>query len=372
MNSGSLREIATSDGKALKRFVSLERELLGSYPQFVSEFESDAIKRLSGQSAFFDEMAYTLFVASDGGRDVARCAALINGKYQRAKNEAVGFIGNFAAAPDCGTLVQAMFERAEDWLEQQEVTRIIGPYDGSAFLDFGLLTSGFDEGPMFPLGWHPPYYADYFLGSGYEPTYPLWYYTVDFSSDEYRAVARSALENDVATIRSVEKKQWDVDLEAFRQIYNEAFLEEWEIYPHTIEEFHEILDPLKPILDTRQILLAEVEGKPVGFCFGVPDLNPLFRSFKGKLGPIQIIRLLISAGRYRRAGLFAIGVLPEYRGSGLAQALAITLYRQFEERGLKEAAYYIVNESNIASRRFAESMGGKGRIMYQCYDKRLG
>ena len=274
MSSTGVRDISVSNREALKNFVALERELLGSYPLYILEMESDLFKRLSGQSAFFTEMTYRLFVASDGNQDVARCAALINGKYQKAKNEAVGFIGNFAAAPDCGPLVQAMFERAEDWLEQQEVTRIIGPCDGSAFLSFGLLTSGFDEGPMFLLRWHPPYYADYFLGSGYEPTYPLWYYTVDFSSDEYRAVARSALENDVATIRPVEKKQWDVDLEAFRQIFNEAFLEEWEVYPHTIEEFHELLDPFKPILDTRQILVAEVEGKPVGFCFGVPDLNP--------------------------------------------------------------------------------------------------
>ncbi len=85
----------------------------------------------------------------------------------------------------------------------------------------------------------------------------------------------------------------------------------------------------------------------------------------------QIIRLMAGAGRYRRAGLLGIGALPAYRGTGLAQSLAIALYRRYEERGLKEAFYYPVNEDNVRSRNFAESMGGTGRILAHCYDKRL-
>ena len=97
----------------------------------------------------------------------------------------------------------------------------------------------------------------------------------------------------------------------------------------------------------------------------------MFRSFKGKMGAIQIIKFMLKAKRYNRAGLVAIGVLPDYRGTGVAQALATKLYKRFEEKGLKEALYYPVNESNTRSRRFAESMGGTGRVMYHCYDKNL-
>ena len=120
------------------------------------------------------------------------------------------------------------------------------------------------------------------------------------------------------------------------------------------------------------MLLGEVEGKPAGWCLGFPDWNPLFRSFNGKLGPFQIIKLMLGAGRYSRAGLIGIGVLADYKGIGLAQVLATTLYRRYEERGLTEAFYYPVNEDNHRSRNFAESMGGTGRTLYHCYDKRLG
>ena len=225
---------------------------------------------------------------------------------------------------------------------------------------------------MFPFVWHPPYYAQYLVDLGYNPTYPLWYFTVDFSSDKYRTAKLRSAENKSVTVRPVSKKHWNQDLETFGQLFNETFKEEWEFHPQTSEEFHDFFDPMKPILDTRQMLIGEVEGKPAGFCLGLPDWTPLFRSFRGKLGLLQIIKLMIRAGSYSRAGLIGIGVLPEYKGTGLARALAFALYQRHEDRGLRRSFYYPVNEENSRSKAFAESIGGTGRVMYHLYDKSLG
>lgn len=89
------------------------------------------------------------------------------------------------------------------------------------------------------------------------------------------------------------------------------------------------------------------------------------------MGIVQIIRFMLGAKRYKRAGLIDIGVLPEATGSGLAHALAVALYRRYQEHGLKEAFYYLVNEANTRSRKFAESIGGTGRVLYHCYDNGL-
>ena len=371
MSGTTVREASTTDARALKSFVTLERHWVGSNPLFVPEIDADVIKGLSGRSEFFSEMEHALFVASNGGRDVARCAALVNHKYQKAKNEHVGFIGYFAAVPGEELGVRAMFEQSEAWLRDRGVARVIAPFNGAAILGIGVRSAAYDEEPMFPFGWQPPYYAEYLAAMGYKPTYPLWYYTIDFASEKYRAAKRRASERKGVLVRPINKKRWERELETFRVLLNESFKDEWEFHPHTNGEFHEFFDPLKPVLDPRQMLIGEVEGEPAGFCLGMPDWSPLFRSFKGKLGLIQIIRLMLGAGRYRRAGLLGIGALPAYRGTGLAQSLAIALYRRYEERGLKEAFYYPVNELNARSRNFAESMGGTGRILAHCYDKRL-
>jgi GNAT superfamily N-acetyltransferase len=371
VNREGVRGVSTLNTAALWSFAALERKLLGSHPLFVSDIDSDVVTRLSGRSAFFREVEPKLFVASSGSQDVARCVALINLKYQRAKNETVGFIGHFAAAPDRGAEVRAMLEQAEAWLKQRGATRVIAPFNGAAVLGAGVLTAAFDEQPMFPFTWQPPYYADYLVDCGYAPTYPFWWYTIDFRSDKYRELLRRAADNNAVVVRPVSKKQWNRDLTTFGNLLNECFRDEWEFHPYSSEELHEFLDPLKPVLDTRQVLIAEVKGEPAGFCLGFPDWTPLFRSFRGKIGPLQILRLMYSAGRYSRAGLLGIGVLPSQRGNGVAHALAAALYRRYEERGLKEAFYYPVNEVNLRSRRFAESIGGKGRVLYHCYDKRL-
>jgi GNAT superfamily N-acetyltransferase len=366
-----VQQVPFSEIKSLRGFVGLERKLVGSNPLYIPEISKDMCKRLAGHSPFYSDMQHALFVVSDGKSDKARCAALINRRYQKVKDESVGFIGHFCAVPEAETQVRALLEQAEAWLQERNVDRVIAPYNGSVFLGMGLLTAAFDEEPMFPFGWHPPYYQPYLQNSGYHATYPLWFYTVDFSSEKYRAVAQGVLENKSVNVRPIDKKNWDTDLETYRNVLNESFREEWEFHPFTSEEFQAFFGAMKPVLDPRLMLMAEVDGKSAGVCWGLPDWNQMFRSFNGKFGPLQVIRLMFGAGRYHRAGLVLIGVLQDYRGTGVAQALAITLYKTYQEKGLKEAAYMCVNESNLRSRRFAESMGGTGRVLYHCYDKSL-
>ncbi len=152
---------------------------------------------------------------------------------------------------------------------------------------------------------------------------------------------------------------------------NECFQDEWEFHPYTRPEFRAFFNVLRRTPAGKMMLLAKVHGQPAGFCWGMPDWTSLFRSLRGKVGPLQIARLIFGAGRYRQAGLIGIGVLPAYRGAGVAQKLAVTLFRTFEERGLEAAWYYSVNETNHGSRRFAEKLGGTGRVLYHCFDKNL-
>jgi predicted acetyltransferase len=77
------------------------------------------------------------------------------------------------------------------------------------------------------------------------------------------------------------------------------------------------------------------------------------------MGPLQIVRLMLQAKRYNRAGLISIGVLDSQRGKHIGHTLAATLYRRYEELGLGGALYYPVNDHNLASRRFAESFGAE-------------
>lgn len=180
MNTSTVTTIDPSNKSALKRFVSLERKLMKNYPLYISEIDDDVTKMLTRKTLMFEGMEIGLFVVSKSGEDVGRCAAIINKKFQAEKQPEAGFIGFFAAAEDCAQEVAEMIEQAEYWLKERGVTKVIAPANGGAPNSMGVMVTGFDEDPMFPFPWHPSYYQAYIESLLYQPTYPLWYYEVDF------------------------------------------------------------------------------------------------------------------------------------------------------------------------------------------------
>jgi len=180
---------------------------------------------------------------------------------------------------------------------------------------------------MFPLSWHPPGWAALVEGAGYAPRYPQMIYDIDFSSDTYQTTAKRALDTSHCQVRPINKKKWKEEFALLTDLFNTGFADEWEMNPFTADEFLEMLGPLKPISDANTLLFAEVDGEPAGLCIGLPDLTPLIRSFHGKLGPLQILKLLREGKRPSRRGLIAIAVNPKHRGRHIGQTLCATLFR---------------------------------------------
>ena len=371
MSVSIVTTIDPSNKSALKRFVSLERKLMKNYPLYISEIDDDVIKLFNKKRLMSEKMEFCLFIVTKSGQDIARCAAIINKKFQAEKQAGAGFIGFFAAAKDCNEEVGEMIQFAEKWLKEREVTKVIAPANGGAPQSMGFLATGFDESPMFPFPWHPPYYQAYIESLHYKPTYPLWYYEINFASKKYQEAKQRYPNYQLADIRPISKKNWDKDLETVTDILNETFVNEWEFTKMSYAEAKEFFGPMKSMLAPQQILIAKVDSKPIGFCIALPDLTPLFRTFKGSVGLVAIFKLLTRANKFQRAGILGIGVTNEYKGKGLSKAIAMKLYGYHEELGLKSSLYYPVNESNMDSRGFAESIGGEGRLMYQVYDKIL-
>jgi GNAT superfamily N-acetyltransferase len=248
---------------------------------------------------------------------------------------------------------------------------VIAGYNGSIFEDFhALRTAAFDESPIFPYGWTPPYYADYLRAADYQPSYPWWHFTIDFSSEKYKETSRRAAAEARCTVRFADQRKWREELRPFLRVWNEGFRDEWEFHPYTEEEFDEFFVPLKGIL-AQQTLFAEIDGEPVGICSGSQDLNPVLQRQRGKLGPMGVVRFMRASRRFDRAGLWGIAIVPAERGKRIGQAMAAALYRRYEELGLTRSEYGIVNDANSASRALAESFGGEGQVLYHNFDKRL-
>jgi hypothetical protein len=115
-------------------------------------------KMLNQKTLMGKRMETALFIISSSGEDIARCAAIINPAFQAQKQPGTGFIGFFAAAEGCELQAAEMMLHAEHWLKERGITKVIAPANGGAPNSMGFLVTGFDEDPMFPFPWSPPYY----------------------------------------------------------------------------------------------------------------------------------------------------------------------------------------------------------------------
>ena len=68
-----------------------------------------------------------------------------------------------------------------------------------------------------------------------------------------------------------------------REIYNEAWKENWGFVPFTEKEFEFMAKELKQLVMPEFTLIAEVGDEPVGFILCVPDINVAFKKINGRL-----------------------------------------------------------------------------------------
>lgn len=362
-----------ADRRALNRFVALERKLWGHEPMYWSELDADLVKRFRGQSAFNREMDHALWVIVDhSGNHVGRAVGYVNSRWQRQRDLAAGFIGNFCFAPASPPdRVAELFGAVEAWLAERGCTHVICGIDGTGALGMGVLTADHEASPMYPIRWHPPEYARLIESAGYQPIRRYWTYLVHFDDDRYQAAVRRALRETDYDVRSVDRRRWKDDVELIRHLFNETFVDEWEMNEYTREEFIEVWGTMRWLFDPRAFLIAEIDGEPAGFCLGLPDITPLVRSFHGRFGAIEVARMVRGIKKVGRHGVFVAGVRDRFRGRGIAQTLTSRILNHYEQLGMGSALLYWVDDENMASRGLCESLGAEGGIKLHCYQKTL-
>ena len=66
---------------------------------------------------------------------------------------------------------------------------------------------------------------------------------------------------------------FDRELEMVQHIYESGWANNWGFVPMDRAEFAHMAKNLKQILDPRIVIIAEHEGKAIGFSLALPDIN---------------------------------------------------------------------------------------------------
>jgi GNAT superfamily N-acetyltransferase len=362
---------AVDSQKALNEFIELPYRLYRGDPHWVAPLRL-AVKELLDRRKhpYYANAEVEFFLARRNGTTVGRIAAIIDRAHNRVHEENAGFFGFFESVHDV-SVAEALLARARRWVFDHGAGFLRGPVNPSTNYECGMLIDGFDSSPMVMMPYNPRYYPELMDRAGLRKSKDLLAYlsnanTIDL--DKIGRVADRVLAQSGVKVRPINMKDFQADVTRVWDVYSKAWSGNWGYIPMSREEFFAMAKEMKQILKPDLVLLGEVGGKVVGFALALPDINQALKPAGGSLFPTGLFKILYHQRLIRTVRVLALGVVEEYRTSGVAAAFYATLVRNARKLGFGDCEMSWILEDNVLMNRSIEVMGATRYKTYRIYD----
>jgi GNAT superfamily N-acetyltransferase len=368
---GGVEVVAVENKRDLKAFIELPYRLYREYPHWVPPLRI-AVKELLERSKhpFYANADAEFYLARRNGEVVGRVAAILDRAHNRFHEENTGFFGFFECANDVA-VARALLERARGWVTDRGAEVLRGPVSPSTNYECALLVEGFDSDPLIMMPYNPPYYPELMDQVGLRKAKDLLAYTSHTATVDMKRIGRIAdrvLEATGVSVRPIDMKNFQADVERVWQVYNAAWSRNWGFVPMSRDEFMQMGKEMKQILKPELVLIGEVGDRVVGFALCLPDVNQALKPAGGRLFPTGLVKILYHQRLIKRTRVLALGVVEEYRTTGLAAGFYATLARNAKNLGMGECEMSWILEDNVLMNRSLEVMGAKRYKTYRIYE----
>jgi len=367
----SVRVESVADRAQLRRFVTLPWSLYADDPHWVPPLIGETMKGFDRRhNPFFGHGEMELFLARRDGRAVGRIAAIRNRAHESFHDESVAFFGFFECADDREASLALLHEAAR-FARARGLERLRGPVNPSTNDELGTLVEGFDSPPMILTPHARPYYDRLLQESGLAKARDLVAYIMEDAGMPERLERGGAIaerRNPGVSLRTIDMRRFDAELDIVRDVYNRAWDKNWGFVPMTNAEVGHMAAQLKPVVDPALVVFAEREGRALGFALGMPDVHQALRHLNGRLFPTGWLKLLWHLRRVSQIRIMALGLVPEARATGIDMMLYRQLYRNAVARGYRRGEFSWILEDNTAMRKPLESIGARVYKTWRIYE----
>jgi GNAT superfamily N-acetyltransferase len=364
--------------KELREFTRFPWRIYRGDPNWVPPVMAEREALLDPKrNPFFRQGEVELFLARRAGQTAGTIAVGIDRFANAHRQENVAFFGLFETVED-KEVARTLLATARRWAEDHGTTALRGPFDLSSAQPGGVLVEGFDCPPVVLTGHAPAYYASFLEGSGFHK----WgadhlAYRLDlapFQGDPARlpaklvAVAERAARKPGVRVRAARLSDWSTEIELIRAIYNESLAPLSDFVPVGSDEFARQGEGLRAIVDPELILLAEVDGRAVGFLVVLPDINQALRHGGGLRHPWDYVKVWWYRRRIDCVCLKIVAVLPAYQSTGLGSLLYLELAKRLLRTGFRWVDLSLTGEDNPQTNRIAAQFGATIYKRYRTYE----
>lgn len=344
-------------------------------PLFLERFEHLSEKK----NPFFQHAKAQLFIAEKNGKAVGRISAQIDQLHLDRYKDACGQFG-FIEAENDPEVFSALFVAAENWLRENGMKKIQGPFSFSINDESGLLVDGFNTPPNMMMGHAREFYGKHVEANGYKKVKDLLAYIRKLDdplpADLERRYKWATKSGDIE-FRPLNKSKIVTEIQIIMSIFNDAWSRNWNYVPFTEAELQMLATNLKLLVDRNSVQIAYYKGQSAAFIVAMPNLNEWFAGLNGKLLPRGLPRLI---GKLitKKASSFRIplmGIRQKFQDGPIGSALSYGLIKKIHEfhgpRGVKEIEMSWILEDNERIKKLIESVGGKVYKTYRVYEKKL-
>ncbi len=372
-----IRVEPVTDRAALKQFIRLPWKLYHSDPHWIPPLLVERLHTFSEKNPYFQHARWQCWLAYCGQEPVGRICAQIDDLHLSRYQDQTGFFGLLEAEEEADVF-HALFQTAERWLQTQGMRYIRGPFNLSINQECGLLVDGFDSPPMIMMGHARPYYAECVERNDYQKVQDLLAYRIGIDIafppgvSQFLKRAKTSMR-----IRPLRRQHLTEDLAIIKDIYEEAWSDNWGFLPFTDAEFSEIGQQLKLLVEDDFVQIAEIDGKPTAMLVAFPNIHEVIQDLNGRLFPwgwLKILyRLKVSYPQSCRVAL--MGVRKRFQSSPMGAAMAYGLIEAVREavlrKNIRQVEMSWILEENKRMRHILESLGAEPYKTYRIYQKIL-
>jgi GNAT superfamily N-acetyltransferase len=324
-------------------------------------------------NAFFGHGDARLFLARRGGRVVGRISAQIDHAFNAHHANAWGNFG-FLELEDDPEVARPLVEAAADWLGARGCDRMVGPFDFTMNDEAGVLIEGFDLAPMIKQPWHPPHYASLCEGAGLVKAVDLFMWNLEIADRAAMKPIIFDLAEQVESrhgivLRKMSRRSLRRDLDAFAEVYNAAWKDNWGFVPYTKADLDAYAQELQLVFDPHWFMVAEKDGETVGVAITVPDVNQVLRRMNGRLLPLGWWHFLRKGSTVDRVRVGFLGVKPEFQHTGVAAKMYVEHFDMAAVTPQKSGEMGWILETNRNMNKAMEAMGGRIVKRYRVFEK---
>src|SRR5687768_10162830 len=375
--SSGITVLPVTNPRQMGAFIDLPWRIYADDPMWVPPLRLERRLHFSRFNPFFKHGEWQAWIAYRNNQPVGRISAQIDQLHRERYGADTGHFGLFECIDNTGVSALLM-HTAEESLAARGTRRITGPFNLSINQECGILVDGFDTPPVVMMPHSRKWYGRLIEEQGYQPLKDMLAYwaEVDFKVPRLMSSLISKFSGQVR-LRKLRRDKFSQEMEVLRDIFNDAWSENWGFVPITKAEFDELGASLRLLVPDDCIQIAEVDGVPAAFMVALPNLNEIFAELDGRLFPFgwtKLIRIK-SKGGVRTGRIPLMGVRKQFHNTPLGMALAFMVIGAPRELGRQMGVHAVelswILEDNKPMRAILDSLGCREYKRYRIYGKTL-